>query len=137
MKPLPLKFPIVVLRPARRAPVQDKKEYVDWFFCEESFSYIESADRKRQSYKDFFITDVTGKNWSIDSVKDRTLLDTIYRLLSLYHRVRYELIETPSAPFEDINNRVCNSIQLNREDWRHQDEINGYSNPKIAEYLLI
>lgn len=136
-------FPIVALGPDVGRCAEPDRECLDYVLNEEDFTTCTSWDLKFGSREGMLLADSAGRYWRIERVKDlgvtRRFLESVLRFLlqQSVHRIAQELIEQDALSFTALKERICASVQANRDRWRDDETIAGEDGPLRDEQELL
>jgi hypothetical protein len=142
MTDLPLQFPILALVSDYGGWAVEGLEMVEEFMTEEDFTDLSSFDLKKRPHTSMLLVDVAGRCWRILGVAKIGIPGTRwYRLANAifrdHHLVRYEVEEVPTAPFEEVRRRVCESILSHPDMYRDDEAIAGEDAPPRDEQEML
>jgi len=122
-------FPVLTFGPDVGRYAVEGREVLDWLVNEEDFSTCMSWDLKHGARQGMLLADNAGRCWRIVSVKDLGVVGGFWvRVLRLLvqqsvHRISQQVVEEPALSLRDVKERVCASIEADRDRWRGDDAI--------------
>lgn len=122
MRSSPLEFPVLALVPDDEITAEKTVEDVKWYLREEDLIRIEKRILKNSPWLKMLLVDAISRNFRIVSVTDLGSWGTSWKKLVWWlfdgrRHVHFELVEQTSLSFEQIRQRVCDSIQTHPH-WR-------------------
>lgn len=133
-------FPVLVLRVAR--PGRDR-ERSECFFEYESAEALQTARRellRRDELPGMLLVDNEGRSFVVRGTRRRAsrtspwmqLLLTIFgRSGDIREEVELDLEPEAAIDFEEVQRRVIESIDRNRDDWLDDEAVAGESGPQV------
>ncbi|MDB5423662.1 MAG: hypothetical protein JWQ29_1078 [Phenylobacterium sp.] len=131
MTTTPLRFPVLAFGPDVGRNAVPGRERLDYFLNEYHVSTCTSWDLKHGARQSMLLIDCTGRCWRVVDVEDLGvtggLWERVLRFLvqQSVHRVAQEIVEEAALSLHDLKERVCASIEADRDRWRGDDIVLG------------
>lgn len=127
----PLAFPVLAFGSDVGRHSVPGRERLDYFLGEEGFSTCTSWDLKYGARQGMVLADCAGRCWRIVRVEDlgvtRGPCERVLRFLlqQSVHRISQEIVEEAALSLHDLKERVCASIEADRDRWRGDEAVVG------------
>jgi hypothetical protein len=127
----PLVFPALAFGPDVGRRSVAGRQRLDYFLGQDDFSTCTSWELKHGAREGMLLADSAGRYWRVVRVEDlgvtRGPWERVLRFLlqQSAHRISQEIVEEAALSLQDLRERVCASIEADRDRWRGDEAVVG------------